>query len=37
MQDVRERRHQRLKQGRHLGFGGRIQVQLIKFGEWIHG
>lgn len=28
---------QRLNHRRHLGFGGGIEVQMIKFGEWIHG
>ncbi len=27
---------QRLNQRRHLGFGGRFQIELIEFGEWIH-
>lgn len=29
--------HQCLKQGRHLGFGSRLQVQLVEFGQRIHG
>jgi hypothetical protein len=27
---------QRLNQRSHLGFGGRFQIELIKFGERIH-